>query len=85
MSVEIQVFRRFPAVIVDVGKGADFTVFSYPDNLPPNEQVKAADAAFTKARAYAKKYLLSAQPPIKHEIYHVKTESDFYAIIDNKP
>ena len=69
----------FPAIVVDVGRGADYTIFSY--QATPFWAVRFAKA---EAKAYAEKYLLSAQPPIKHSIYHVKTKSDFYAMIDKR-
>jgi len=79
MSREDQ--TQFPAVVVDVGNGADYTIFSYDYS---HEYLPACSIAEDNAKAYAEKYLLSAQPPIKHEIYHVKTQSDFYAIIDKR-
>tara|TARA_R110002073_G_C9181554_1_gene556433 strand:+ start:29 stop:295 length:267 start_codon:yes stop_codon:yes gene_type:complete len=82
MSREDQ--SKFPAVVVEVGNGADYTIFSYDYSHP---YLPAWQIAHDNAKAYAEKYLLyllSAQPPIKHSIYHVKTQSDFYAIIDKR-
>lgn len=77
MSREDQ--TQFPAVVVEVGNGADYTIFSYDYSHPYHP---ACSIAEDNAKAYAEKYLLFAQPPIKHSIYHVITQSEFYAIFD---
>lgn len=69
---------QFPAVVVDVGEGADFTIFSFGTVSRP------ATVAKMEATAYAKKHLVSAQPPIAHEIYVVNSQEDFDAILEKR-
>jgi precorrin-6B methylase 2 len=69
---------QFPAVVVDVGDGADFTIFSFGTVNRPST------VARNEANEYAKKCLLSAQPPIPHEIYVVNSQEDFDAILEKR-
>ena len=65
----------FPAVVVDVGEGADYTIFSFGTMNRPST------VARMEANAYADKFLVSAKPPIAHRIYVVNTQKEFDAII----
>jgi len=62
---------QFPAFVVDVGAGADFTIFSVVHN-------KIKDAR-ERAIAYCDKYLRPKQ--ISHAIYLLDTQKDFDRII----
>lgn len=67
---------QFPAVVVDVGEGADFTIFKIFGGGSDDKRI-----AQSKAEAYAEKYLVAAQPPIAHRIYLVNSQEDFDAIL----
>lgn len=62
---------QFPAFVVDVGAGADYTIFSVVHN-------KLKDAR-ERAIAYCDKYLQPKQ--ISHAIYLLDTQEDFDRII----
>ena len=63
----------FPAYVIDVGAGADFTIFPFGTVNRPST------VARTEAVEYAKKYLHPKQ--ISHAMYIVNTQKDFDAII----
>ena len=64
---------QFPAFVVDVGAGADFTIFPFGTVNRPST------VARMEAVEYAKKYLHPKQ--ISHAIYIVDSQEDFDAII----
>ncbi len=64
---------QFPAFVVDVGAGADYTIFPFGTFNTPSRIARA------QAVAYADKYLRPKQ--ISHAIYIVDSQEDFDAII----
>ncbi len=69
----------YPAFVVDVGFGADYTIFSIEGNPRLTRNIAQANE---KAEAYAKKYLRPKQ--ISHAIYLVKTQEEFDAMIERR-
>ena len=69
----------YPAYIIDVGAGADYTIFSIERTEPRNIGYKAAKK---RAIDYAKKYLHPKQ--ISHAMYVVNTQKEFDAIIQRR-
>lgn len=67
----------FPAYVIDVGGGADYTIFSFGQTVN-----RPSTVARMEAVEYAKKYLHPKQ--ISHAMYVVNTQEDFDAIIAKK-
>lgn len=69
----------YPAYIIDVGAGADYTIFSIERTEPRNIGYNAAKK---KAMDYAKKYLHPKQ--ISHAMYIIHSEKEFDKLIQRR-
>ena len=69
----------FPAFVVDVGAGADYTIFTIEGNARLMKNIARANE---KAEAYSKKYLRPER--ISHAIYSVNSQEEFDAIIQRR-
>tara|TARA_R100000231_G_scaffold34814_2_gene30753 strand:+ start:2177 stop:2398 length:222 start_codon:yes stop_codon:yes gene_type:complete len=67
---------QFPAYVIDVGAGEDYTIFSFGTVNRPST------VARMEAVEYAKKYLHPKQ--ISHAMYVVNTQEEFDAIIQRR-
>lgn len=65
---------NFPAWIVDVGAGQDYTIFTF--------RLESCAKAQDRAEAYAKKYLRPNR--ISHAIYIMRSEEEFDAMIKRR-
>lgn len=69
----------YPAYVVDVGFGADYTIFSIERTDPRNVGYEVAKQ---KALDYSKKYLRPKQ--ISHAIYIMRSQERFDAMIERR-
>jgi len=70
---------RFPAIVIDICDGADYTFFPFAANC-----IDSHIKAVKEAKAYAKKYLRNAGMPITHDFFFIESQSDFHAMIDER-
>tara|TARA_Y100000004_G_C8785972_1_gene357086 strand:- start:172 stop:402 length:231 start_codon:yes stop_codon:yes gene_type:complete len=73
------VSATYPAYIIDVGAGADYTIFSIERTDPRNLGYQAAKK---EAMDYAKKYLHPLQ--ISHAMYIINSKKDFDKLIQRR-